>query len=90
MKNLVHMVELLGIFGVLGAVPFIAWTKMSLGAVLALVGTFFSPVRNQSTSNPHGGKLTAGIGDAHFQLTGTLRFLLVVCGGILLTSAAVD
>lgn len=87
-KNLFHFIEVVGIFGLMGSIPFVAWTKMTLGAMLACAGTFLSPIR--SATNPAGGTGAIEFGTFKFTANGGLKFVMVLGGVALLIGAALD
>jgi hypothetical protein len=83
--------ELIGFFGLLGAIPFVAWTKMTLGAVLTLAGAYFSHLRPNRTS---GGALELDTGRTRVRYSGGLSLFVWGCvsiaGLILIFSAGLD
>jgi hypothetical protein len=87
MKTLVEwLLELLGLGGVLAAVAYISWTKMTLGCAIALIGAFFPKTRSDGAK---------GSGELHTKGTravfkGSLRVGLVLAGIVLLIGSLAD
>ena len=79
-KLLPQILELLGMFGVIGLIPFLSTAKVMLGAALTTIGAFFPRFRHDE---PDHGKGTITIGKIKAAVEGPCRFA-VVFGGIIL------
>ena len=80
MKFLPEILEMLGMFGVIGLLPYLSTAKVVLGAAMTAVGAFFPRFRKEETE--HGaGSIT--IGQVKAAVAGSCRFV-VVFGGIII------
>ncbi len=86
-RELVPIMHFLGLAGIVSAIPFVQWTRMTLGAVLLLMATLVPDLTSRraprletgraSIKLPHGLAVT---------VSGGLRVFLAVAGIILMLS----
>lgn len=82
-KFLFELVAEYGLFTVIfGAISFMSWTKMTLGAALSVIGAFF-PANKRNKNNNTNGIGAIKILGAEVTFSGAARYAVIV-GGILL------
>ena len=87
---LIRLLEMLGLSGILFLLHFIPWTKMTLGAGLTLAGAFW-PRQRQSANPTHSeGQFEAKAKEWSLSARGSLRFLVVLSGMILIVGSVAD
>ena len=87
-RLLTHILELLGIGGLVWLLAFIPWTKMALGGALALLGAFFPTITEHSRTSVEQGHITWS--KLLIKFRGTVRFAVVVAGIVLIVGAVLD
>ncbi len=81
------ILELLGLFGIVGILAFVSWTKMLLGALMTTIGAFFPNFRRGESDHGHG---TISVWGMKAALRGSLRFGVVFGGIVLIIGAILD
>jgi hypothetical protein len=85
------LLEFIGVGGIVGLVAFVSWTKLSLGAVLALLGAFFPNMdTGMGKRDPDGGSAQLKMWNVLLKLSGGLRFGVVIAGLVVLVGAVLD
>lgn len=81
------LLELVGLGALMSLLAFVTWTKMALGAILALAGAYFPTLRKREDVP---GSAQINLQKIAVQLRGGARFAVVIAGLVLIIGAMLD
>ncbi len=87
-RNVMHFLEMLGLAGALWFVAAWNWTKILLGAFVALIGAFLPSSTTPRNEGP--GETVINFPEKKFSIKGGIRFAVVIIGFVIVLSGIFD